>query len=91
MYTSSDVVTISSLFFAALFYLHTHTHTHTHSPRAQVWELGEEDEGIQVDVQSMRSRTSSTYAPVRTSTASIISGISTGACVCVCGIYEECL
>ena len=46
-------------------------------PRAPVWEISvAEDEGIQADVQSTRSRTS--YTNTRTSTASTISGLSTG-------------
>jgi len=46
------------------------------APRVPVWELSEaEDEGIQEDLQSMRSKAS--YNP-RVSTTSTLSGLSTG-------------
>lgn len=49
-------------------------------PRPPVWEISEpeQDEGIQADLQSVRNRDRLSYTNIRASTASTLSGLSTG-------------
>lgn len=51
------------------------------SPETRVWEIGEEDEGIQEDWWSLYSRGSQSLTP-RASTGSTMSSFSLGGCLC---------